>query len=31
LLSFAQRSVPVATHSSHRSGSGPMTPDSVPS
>jgi DNA topoisomerase 2-associated protein PAT1 len=25
LLSFAQRTVPVGTHSSHGSGSGPMT------
>jgi len=31
LLSFAQRTVPVGTHSSHGSGSGPMMSDSVQS
>lgn len=31
LLSFAQRTVPVSNHSSHGSGSGPTTTDSVPS
>jgi DNA topoisomerase 2-associated protein PAT1 len=31
LLSFAQRTVPVGTHSSHGSDSGPMTSDSVQS
>uniref|UniRef100_A0A0A9E6R6 Uncharacterized protein n=1 Tax=Arundo donax TaxID=35708 RepID=A0A0A9E6R6_ARUDO len=31
LLSFAQRTVPVSSHSSHGSGSGPMTSESVPS
>ncbi|XP_062218873.1 protein PAT1 homolog [Phragmites australis] len=31
LLSFAQRTVPVSSHSSHGSGGGPMTSEAVPS